>query len=105
MADAAGQGRGPGGELLRGEHVVEAEHRHRVRDVALHRPTGDLPGGGVGEYPVGMLRLPVGDPAHQPVVRVVVQRRGTALVVGGRRTYGVLDRLRVGGGIHDHCCR
>lgn len=41
-ADAPGQGCRPGGELLGREHIVQAQHRHRVRDIALHGTAGHL---------------------------------------------------------------
>ena len=103
VADTASQGGGPGGELLRREHIVQAQHRHRVRDIALNGAAGDLPHGRVGQHLLGMVGLPGRDAARQPVVGIVVQHRRAARVVGGRRFHRVLDRLRVGGGIHDHC--
>lgn len=75
-----------------------------MRDVALDGAARDLPGRGAGQHLVGVVGLPGADTAYQPVVAVVVERGRAAPVVGGRRLHGVLDGLRVGGGVLDHCC-
>lgn len=99
VADPAGNRRGPGGELLTVEHVVQAQHRDRVRHVPLDGTAPDLAGRRVRQHLVGVVRLVRGDGPHEPVVRVVVEGGRPARVVGARRQGRVRDGLGVGSGV------
>ncbi len=92
------QAGGPLGELVGVEDVVEGEHRHRVRHVALHGPARHLPGRRLGQHLVRVGLLVGRDGAQQPVVLVVAERGGPVAVVRGRRRKGGGHGLRVGGG-------